>query len=331
MLGLAIRLLCILSAATLLSPSLISQDLKRGSRIPSEIVIGRRTFFDFGPPFSYYDIYLLREEGSTTFIERINLTPPGGCSQPAQMERQSRVFPGPMLKLLGTKNPCDISEKALRREAKRCKNCLTFSGAEIAMRTQCGTQVRTIRASVLDRDMFDSFPRTPEHTSWTMSVLGKMENLFGNSVLDRRLFDLPRENDVPLHSGDEQSLADLSSGKYDLLLRESEIKLSELYQQALNPPAGPSISISADFPVQPLASARLIYPPIAKIARIDGIVRLKIDIAPNGNVTDVKVDSGHPMLVKSARDALVEMKFPADSGFQDVPVTLTYETHCKEN
>jgi len=47
-----------------------------------------------------------------------------------------------------------------------------------------------------------------------------------------------------------------------------------------------------------------IYPPMAKQARIQGVVRLEATISPEGRVTNLKVISGHPLLVQAALDAV---------------------------
>jgi protein TonB len=46
------------------------------------------------------------------------------------------------------------------------------------------------------------------------------------------------------------------------------------------------------------------YPPLARQARVQGTVRLVGIIAKDGTVRDLKVVSGHPLLVKAALDAV---------------------------
>jgi len=46
------------------------------------------------------------------------------------------------------------------------------------------------------------------------------------------------------------------------------------------------------------------YPPLAKQARISGTVRLAARISADGHIRDLRVMSGHPMLVPSALDAV---------------------------
>jgi protein TonB len=62
-------------------------------------------------------------------------------------------------------------------------------------------------------------------------------------------------------------------------------------------------------------SARLIfqpkpeYPPLAKMARIQGVVRLEAIISRDGTIQDLKVMSGHPLLVKSALEAVQRWRY----------------------
>ena len=51
------------------------------------------------------------------------------------------------------------------------------------------------------------------------------------------------------------------------------------------------------------------YPPLAKMARIQGTVKLEAIIAKDGTIQDLKVLSGHPLLVKSALDAVKQWRY----------------------
>ncbi len=52
-----------------------------------------------------------------------------------------------------------------------------------------------------------------------------------------------------------------------------------------------------------------LYPPLAKMARIQGSVRLEAIIAKDGMIQDLKVLSGHPLLVKSALEAVQKWRY----------------------
>jgi protein TonB len=51
------------------------------------------------------------------------------------------------------------------------------------------------------------------------------------------------------------------------------------------------------------------YPPLAKMARIQGVVRLDATISRDGTIEDLKVISGHPLLVRAALDAVQRWRY----------------------
>lgn len=51
------------------------------------------------------------------------------------------------------------------------------------------------------------------------------------------------------------------------------------------------------------------YPPLAKMARIQGSVKLEAIISKDGTIQDLKILSGHPLLVKPAMDAVARWRY----------------------
>jgi TonB family protein len=51
-------------------------------------------------------------------------------------------------------------------------------------------------------------------------------------------------------------------------------------------------------------SSKPVYPPLAKAARLQGVVKLQVRIGKDGHVTEITVLSGHPLLVPAAMDAV---------------------------
>ncbi|MFN7934300.1 MAG: TonB family protein [Bryobacteraceae bacterium] len=54
---------------------------------------------------------------------------------------------------------------------------------------------------------------------------------------------------------------------------------------------------------------KVIYPPEAKAARIQGTVRFSVTIAPDGKVSNVELVAGHPMLVQAALDGVRQWEY----------------------
>jgi len=55
--------------------------------------------------------------------------------------------------------------------------------------------------------------------------------------------------------------------------------------------------------LQPLTRTDPVYPPLARQARISGVVNLVATIGIDGHVVELKAASGHPMLINSALTA----------------------------
>ena len=52
-----------------------------------------------------------------------------------------------------------------------------------------------------------------------------------------------------------------------------------------------------------------VYPPLARQARVQGVVVLKALIAKDGTVQTLELESGHPMLVNAAMDAVKKWRY----------------------
>jgi TonB family protein len=52
-----------------------------------------------------------------------------------------------------------------------------------------------------------------------------------------------------------------------------------------------------------------LYPPVAKAARIQGVVRFTVNIGKDGTVQDIQLVSGHPLLVESAKTAVAQWQY----------------------
>src|ERR1035438_4768289 len=168
-------LIGLLSITLISSGSGSAQKAKQGNALPDQIILGRNFFIDIGPPFDSYEVISLRSTASGLQIERVTLSPPGdACFQPATAETSTATTDQSMDELLGHVNPCAIPERDLKRELKRCKHCLVFSGANVTMQLKCGAQDRTIRMDILDRDLFDANANTPKNTSWTRSLMDRI-------------------------------------------------------------------------------------------------------------------------------------------------------------
>jgi hypothetical protein len=324
------RVSIVICALAILCGAGSPQERQLSPGAPDQFLIGRHTFIDVGPPNDFYEIFLVAPTANGALVDKITLTPVTDvCFRPATVELKSASIAESPAKLLGTQNPCAIPEKELRSELKRCKNCLVFSGANVAMQVQCGNQIRTIRSNILDKDMFDPKPNTPEHTSWTMQLLARLDQPFGPGVLDKPIMPTVVEEEPPLKDAQSSPLLlDLSAGKYDALFKDAPDRPSDLYRAAQIRPAIPSVHLQSSTPFQPIEPVLPKYPPIARAAHVEGAITFKIAVDEKGSVRDVIFDSGPGLLRGAVKDAVSSWSFSEEAFNQHVQATVDFSLNC---
>ena len=321
---------CAILFAVLCWPSpALAQERGATTAQPTRFEIGRHTFIDVGPPFDYYELLIVRSAENGTSIERITLTPAGDvCFSPAKYEMADGSVTETIPALLGKTNPCKIPEKELRHELKRRKKGRVFSGAEVVMQVQCGNQTRIIRSDVLDRDMFNPAARIPQHTSWTMELLKRLDQPVGPGVLDKPIFATSDAEHPAEKTSDPALLKELNAGKYDLLFQGAPDKPSDLYRAAQKPPPLPAVELKSSSPIAPEVFLLPKYPVLAKMAHVEGTVSLKIEVDANGAVTKFDVVSGHPLLRVGMKESMSAWRFPRIAVSQKIEATVQFTLNC---
>jgi TonB family protein len=87
-----------------------------------------------------------------------------------------------------------------------------------------------------------------------------------------------------------------------LLLTLTALAASQVYPQRVR---------ASDSVMAALVAKKVdpVYPPTAKQARIQGVVILKVVISKSGDVENIELVSGHPMLAPAAIDAVKQWKY----------------------
>ena len=71
-----------------------------------------------------------------------------------------------------------------------------------------------------------------------------------------------------------------------------------------------------------------VYPPLARIARVEGLVRVEVQVNPDGTVASVVQSSGHPLLIDAALAAVEKYKYqPFVMDGKSVPATFWVEVN----
>lgn len=325
------KFLLSLGFVLLLSAPAMGQKLKKPIERPTHFEMGVLTYFDFGPPFEYYSLYVARPVGSGTQIERFILTPEADrCYAPAKIERSAASLSQTVEQLLGPRNPCEIPEKDLKRELKRCKHCLTFSGANVMMQVNCGGDTRLIRSDILDRDMFDPMVKTPENTNWTMQLLGQLNKATGPGVMEKPVFAVAAEPAAPpVEKEDAPVLKEIADGSFDRLFSSVSLKLSGLYRQTQTASvAHPEVTIKEIKPRTPDNLVLPKYPPLTFLVHGQGSVTANFKILGDGTTSMFPMVSGNPLLQGAVLDAIRNWKFPKDAAGEEIEATFEFALNC---
>jgi TonB family protein len=327
------RVYLVVCATLLLGVPAIGQKAKKPVEWPTQFEIGVFTFFDFGPPFDYYSLYIVRPAESGTYVERLLLTPPGDkCFAPAKIEKATAKLKETVDQLFGPKNPCEIPEKELKRELKRCKHCLTFSGSNVKIQVSCGGVTRLLRSDILDHDMFNPAVKTPENTSWTMGLLSKLDRAAGPGAMDKPMFPRMEEKGattMPVNEDESKMYKELEAGRFDTLFPSDSLKLSALYLQTQAASiAHPTVTITEIKPRTPENLVAPQYPRLALATRSEGQVTATFNILDDGTPSVPPMLSGHPLLQASVVDAIRNWKYPREAAGEQVEVIFEFALNC---
>lgn len=87
----------------------------------------------------------------------------------------------------------------------------------------------------------------------------------------------------------------------------------------------PGLSLHAQESRKALSNPTPTYPETARRMRLSGIVKVQVLVAPDGQIKDVKVIGGHPVLVSAVQDALKNWKYAPAGG--ETTVSLEFSFH----
>lgn len=325
------RIVIAISFVLIINGTCIAQGHKSQEPFPTEVVIGRDSFIDIGPPFNYYDLTFLRSEGEKTDVERISLTPPADACYPrAEIAITHVNLSESLSSVLQGMNPCTVPEKALKAELKRRNKGLVFSGMNVSIQVECAGGGRVMHADILDRDIFGAHPNTPQYTAWSRTLFDKLDQVTGDHPWDKPIFPVSEAAPAapPIsHSAALQAIAD---GKFDSIFGDSSDRPSALYRLAQNVPRKPFIELTSSEPIHPTEYVDPVYPPIAKAARVHGTVEFHLTDGSDGSAKDIAIDSGPRMLWQAVSDAIAKWKFSTDDSGKIIQGSIRFGLNCAE-
>jgi hypothetical protein len=194
---------------------------------------------------------------------------------------------------------------------------------------KCGTDTRVIRLPEdSEVDMARLKRRRPEIAAlWTLEY----------AVGTRAFGPFPSIDVIPPEMADrlypigEAILSELKSGKFDAGLAPQSFKddVAALRPVSKEPPFSVKLANADHFHFGRYVNPQ--YPALARQARISGKIELELTSNPaTGEMEQVKVVSGHPLLVPIAMASAQQWRFlpGADSALRATRVVLEFVFHC---
>ena len=308
---------------------------------PSEFYIVAVSIPDNGGLF-YYRILDVKQEGPDSIVRYIRIGPRSvPCPLKTLQAVETRVPNTTPAQLVETNNPCALKpgslKFAIKKYARRTSVLETTSFGVVA---QC------------DGGPFSMTLPTTERLNWKrlkaanpeMAHLWDLYSEVAESVFGPKDIFLNRseQDDLALQQAGNKLVPELRAGRYDAGLAAAVKGIEDwsdpAFRTLLEDYRGPiSISKANDVPrllnpedYQFTRFVAPIYPPLAKQARIQGKVELRLTVDhATGDVNAVAAVSGHPLLKDSAIAAAKQWRFAPDSATSEtVNVTLDYSLRC---
>jgi TonB family protein len=148
------------------------------------------------------------------------------------------------------------------------------------------------------RDLMERYGRLIEHGIWNLETALRVDPMYHDAMAYMNL--LIRER-ADLRDSIEDYRRDIALGDQwvEKALETMRAKArAETRNRALHVPV-----------MSPVRKIEPIYPPLAKQARIQGTVCFTAIIDKDGQVQDLQLIRGHPLLVNSARDAVSQWEY----------------------
>lgn len=197
------------------------------------------------------------------------------------------------------------------------------------MQAACSGETKRIRMDILDRDMFDPNSGTPKNTSWTMGLMLRVDNALGSdNIMDKPIFQTSAPITIASSTTDSKLVAAVERGDFDSLFPPKSDKVSTIAQKTKTRPTPPSVSIVGNRALTPTNLTLPNYPPIARVAHVEGIVTAAFTISEEGAVSELKIVDGPPMLRYGVENAVKVWSFDKAQSGRVVEVSFQFKLNC---
>lgn len=170
--------------------------------------------------------------------------------------------------------------------------------------------------------------RAPAQSARPIKHVTRIDILHAPVVIPREIPKSTLEDNVapdagPVVAGIPQALSGSSDGVLESIFAANSVPPPPASQQKPAPIkrislGGRVVAAKAIFAPKPE------YPPLARMARVQGTVRMEAVISTDGTIQELKVISGHPLLIPAAQEAVARWRY-RPTLLNDEPVEVKTE------
>jgi len=295
-------------------------------------------FFSEAGPHYYYRVLDVRRDGADSVVRYIRVAPESLiCPRVIVQAAETRLRDRSPADLVGADNPCAIDPRSFRAALKRYQQTIgTLETISFGIVAQCGETPVSLAVPIAERvKMTQMKAAHPEFAAlWDLEA-----KVFGAVYGDRDIFDdRTDEEEMAFQDAGAKLVPELVSGRYDLGLAagmggsgRSPTFRSVLagYRGPASSAEGPQIVDRQSYQFNHFLPPK--YPALAMAAAISGTVKLRLTVEPStGEVKDVAIISGHPILTTTVIAAAKQWRFAPNSVQSgSALVTLNFAYHCQ--
>jgi hypothetical protein len=297
--------------------------------LPDEVTVDLESISD-AAPFRVWYVLNLKLEQAKVHVVLVGISPPLFCGGVVVQAVEADIDEAKFEPVLTRVDLCSVTPSAVDREfGKRRKNVVIFDTARSGIIAICGAQKRILRLPLPEEVDFKKIERKRARGAALFSLFWDLRKIAfqGGQLFD----DSDFQKQLALQQNAVPWIPALTSGRFDEGFKALTLKTVLLNYRGPQPIPilVPELLDKDSLHFQKYTDPD--YPPLARQARIGGIVKLLLALdSETGGVVTAKVIIGHPLLVPSALNAVKAWRFDTGHEFvNSVEVTVKYSLDCE--